>query len=608
MRLIELRVRNFRCLKNVILPIRELSVLIGENDAGKSSVLDLLDIVLNDRQPEDSDFYSFEEDCGGNIKQEDTIEAEFIFDNYPDEVISTDFLSEGRRLHLRKRYTRQSNETWYFGRCYGSAFFNQDLRSLKIPELDEVIEELEIHVEGRLNKDEKIQLILEYKSQAPFTQDWVSASPTAFREFLPRFERYRSIDYQDPTNIVFKTLRTVYETKIFEVDEAGQRQPIPTLSNLKAEIERELNNKVAELLDYVHRYNKKVRRIEFVPSIDFSSGLRSGQFSLDDGRGLHLLAKSGDGTKRRLLMSFFDWDREIVSQGQTRSLIRGYDEPDVNLHYEAQRHMYQTIRDVVCRSESHIQAIVCTHSLTMIDQASATSINLLRLGDCGETNVNYLLTDQDQEVEDFLANLAAELGITNSLLFYERCYVIIEGPTEENALPILYRRLYGQSLIEDGIRLINIEGNGGRAGLLKLLGKNRQRMTLALLDRDSKTSLDFAHAGFLPDRIEESLIYIGQKEFEDAFLDDVLCFCLNEVWPRCDGSVWQSEHINHLRENPERKFSDGLMGIIHQNSESATPNKKSIFGSELAKRCSQDKIPAEISILFERARQIASVA
>jgi len=347
--------------------------------------------------------------------------------------------------------------------------------------------------------------------------------------------------------------------------------------------------------------------VEFNPTIDFSGGLKSGQFSIDDGRGFHWLNKCGDGTKRRLLMAFFDWEREILDQQQTRPLLRGYDEPDVNLHYEAQRHMYRTIRDIVYQENSRIQAIVCTHSLTMIDHAPATSINLLRLCECGMTDVNYLDTLEDQDVEDFLVNLAAELGITNSILFYERCYIIIEGPTEENALPIFYHRLFGHSMIEDGIRLINIEGNGGKKGLLKLLGKNRQQLTIAFLDSDTQTNRDFIGAGFTKDRADDYLILIGQKEFEDAFSDETICLCLNEIWPRTDNEPWTIAHLTDIRSEPNRKFSDRLMGLIYQNSENDISNTKPVYGQKLASICPLEMIPERVIHLFNRAREIARV-
>ncbi len=607
MQLKSMEVKNFRCLKEVTIPFHDLTVLIGENDAGKSTVLDLLDIILSENQPDSNDYYSFDDGNGNLESREDEIEAILTFHPYSDQTISQEFLSADGFFCLKKRYTPQSEETWYKGCCYEAEVLNQDLTSLKVADLDGIIQKVGIVIEGRPNKEEKIQVIEDYKRGVPFHIDWVSTTQSALREFLPRFERYRSLDYQDPTNVVIKTLRTVYESKVFEADENGLRQPIASLRDLKSEIETELNKKVSELLGYVQRYNQSIQRVEFNPTIDFSGGLKSGQFSIDNGRGFHWLTKCGDGTRRRLLMAFLDWEKEILGQQQTRPLLRGYDEPDVNLHYEAQRHMYQTIRDIVFQEDSRIQAVICTHSLTMIDHAPATSINLLRLGECGMTGMNYLDTLEDQDVEDFLVNLAAELGITNSILFYERCYIIIEGDTEENALPIFYRRLYGHSMIEDGIRLINIEGNGAKKSLLKLLGKNRQHLTIAFLDSDTQTSQDFSEAGFPRDLDDDYLILIGRKEFEDAFSDEAICSCLNLVWPRIDNKPWGPEFLLGIRNNPNKKFSKELMGLIYQYSKSEFRNTKPVFGQKLASVCSVENIPERIIHLFKRAREIAGV-
>ena len=605
MQLITIEVRNFRCLKDVKIPFRELTVLIGENDAGKSTVLDLLDLILNERQPEDGDYYYYD---SGNVNPEsqaEKIEAILTFRPYSDQTISEEFLSPDGFFRLKKQFTKQSEETWYNGRCFDQEVLNQDLPSLKVSDLDSIMQDVGIVVEGRLNKEEKIQRIQDYKQHTSFHVDWLSVRQSALRGFLPRFERYRSLDYQDPASVVMKTLRTVYESRLFETDENGARQPIASLRNLKTDIETELNKKVSELLRYVQRYNQRIQRLEFSPTIDFSGGLKSGQFSIDDGNGLHWLNKCGDGTKRRLFMAFFDWEKEILGGQQTHPLLRGYDEPDVNLHYEAQRHIYRTISEMVYHENSRIQAIVCTHSLTMIDHAPATSINLLRLRGCGMTEVNYLDTLEDQDVEDFLVYLAAELGITNSVLFYERCYIIIEGQTEENALPIFYHRLYDHSMIEDGICLINIEGNGGKKGLLKLLGKNRQQLTIAFLDSDTQTNQDFIRAGFTRDQAADYLILIGNKEFEDAFSDEAICSCLNSVWPRIDNELWASEHLLGIRNEPKKKFSDQLMGLIYQNSKSDVPNTKPVYGQKLASICPIEMIPEQIKHLFNRARDIA---
>ena len=170
---------------------------------------------------------------------------------------------------------------------------------------------------------------------------------------------------------------------------------------------------------------------------------------------------------------------------RNQSIIRAYDEPDSNLHYDAQRKMFNAITQVVQFQENQdyrVQTLICTHSLLMVDSAPATSINLLTVTEGGETRIGALEVDDEGHIQEYLDTIARELGITNSMLFYERCYLLVEGDTEENALPLMYRRLYCTSMLGDGIRIINLHGHGSWLSMLELLSKNRQDMTLTLLD------------------------------------------------------------------------------------------------------------------------------
>lgn len=597
---------NFRCLRSVSMPLHKLTTLIGENDSGKSSTLDLLDLVLNDQRPDDNDYCCYDEGSPA-----DHIEVILTFElDDADRSVAEEFTAADGYLFLRKVFSTTSSETFYKGQKFVDERLHQNFGSMTATQLDLVLEELGIKYEGRPNKEKRLELIEEHKRGALTREDWIPIQSAKMRDLLPRFERYRAIDYQSPESLVLKTLQTVYESAVFETDDGGQRQPVESLRALKQKIEMNINTKVSELLGFVQRYNRRVRQINFDPSIDFSRGLKAGQFLVDDGRGLRYLSKSGDGTKRRMLMATLDWDRQVMAEqaGSARPIIRGYDEPDVNLHYEAQRVMYQTISDIVHQEGSRVQAIICTHSLTMIDRAPSTSINLLSLSEDGCTTATFLRTDNDPEIEEFLQLLAGELGITNTMIFYERCYIIIEGPTEENALPILYRRLYRRSLLEDGIRLLNIEGKGGRKGLLKLLGKNRQGITLSLLDPDTDLVPELENAGFEQGILNRHIFYVGEREFEDAFADEVLCSCLEGVWPRADGTSWVPEHLQPLRQNADKKFSDALLGLVYQSVATGPECKKHVLGVELAKCCPIEHIPESIINLFERSREIAGVA
>jgi hypothetical protein len=422
------------------------------------------------------------------------------------------------------------------------------------------------------------------------------------------------MDYDDPGNMILNTLRQVFNSVVYE-DEDNQ-QLITGLEQVRDKAKLAINEKVAELHSYIRKYNKRVQDISYDPIIDFSRGLRAGQFQIDDGRGFHYLSKTGDGTKRRMFIATLDWDRDVTLEQAAQDagmppVIRGYDEPDTNLDYEAQRTMCQAISSIVEEKKARTQAILCTHSPPMINRVPAQYIRLLSLCD-GCTQIEQLETDGDLEVEAFLRESARELGITNTLMFYERCFVLIEGETEENALPILYRKVYGHSLLEDGIQPINVKGNGALKEFLRLLSRNRQELTVVFVDSDTRntdeadlTEETLRSAGFDDDFIDTRLLYIGDQEFEDAFSDEIIARCLQNKWPKSDGE-WESDDVVPLRE--ENKFSKALRKAVWENTTEDLPRwSKPIFGRALARCCNEEEIPEAVLNLFEAARIIAKL-
>ena len=315
-------------------------------------------------------------------------------------------------------------------------------------------------------------------------------------------------------------------------------------------------------------------------------------------------------------MATLDWDRAVTLEQTAEAsalpfIIRGYDEPDTNLDYEAQRTMYRAISSIVEAENARIQAILCTHSPRMVDRAPPDSIRLLRLSD-GCTSIEQLETEGDPEVEQFLREWARELGITNTLMFYERCFVLVEGETEENALPILYRKVYKNGLLEDGIHIINLKSNGAAKEFLKLLSRNRQELTIVFVDSDTQNNREarlteetLRYAGFSDDFIAERLWYVGDQEFEDAFSDAVISRCLQAEWPKSEGK-WIPDDIAPLREE-NKKFSKALQDLVWRKTTEDIPAKwsKPIFGKELARCCNEGEVPQAIQNLFEIARTVA---
>lgn len=79
------------------------------------------------------------------------------------------------------------------------------------------------------------------------------------------------------------------------------------------------------------------------------------------------------------------------------NIIRIYDEPDNNLHIEAQRKLFKTIK-VGCNSNG--QAIICTYSPFIIDVTPIESIRIIGKDQVGN-NVVQSLSNMDNEVKKF---------------------------------------------------------------------------------------------------------------------------------------------------------------------------------------------------------------
>ena len=94
MKLIRLRIQNFRCYKDeIMVDFDDMTAFIGKNDAGKSTVMDALDIFLNDGTPDKHDASK-----GGDGKNL-TISCEFA--DLPSNVIlDEDFSTTFQKEHL----------------------------------------------------------------------------------------------------------------------------------------------------------------------------------------------------------------------------------------------------------------------------------------------------------------------------------------------------------------------------------------------------------------------------------------------------------------------------------------------------------------------------
>lgn len=602
LKLDSLYLENFKCYENSgKIPFHNLTVFIGENDAGKSTIYDALDLVLNNNSPKSEDFRD-----GLN-----TIEIKMIFSlSVEIEELSQYIIDD--KVTIIKKYNRDSATIL---QILGRKFEVEDLNNygtMKAADLIALLERLELPPKS--NQDLRKESIMNYISEeSPTTvNDYIDINWSQISAYLPLFQRYSSSDYGNPTSSVRKTLDLVYREAFYERDGNGTYSLKNDFSNLQNNIKQSLNQKLeTQLLSYIRKYNTDIQSVSGDFDIDFARGLNfSGLRIKNNANESRNIEQLGEGSKKKIFLSILEWDSEIsLASSHNRSIIRGYDEPDAYLHYNAQREMFYMIQRLAEDDESNIQSIICTHALTMIDRAPARTINHV-IKNSDKSIVNFLATNEDQDIIDFLNNVSQISGLKNTNIFYEKCFLLVEGEGEENALPVMYKTCFDRSLIECGVVLINLQTNGQWSNALKFLKSNKKNSTVLFLDTDTQypnsnsrvTKGKLEDIGFDEHFLNDNCFFIGTKEFEDVFSDLTYKNLCNDKFIKDNGSAWIENDFAQLRSAD--KFSEVLKQQLSRECKRSIGKPE--ISLELAKKLSKDEIEniQSIKSLFEKINQI----
>lgn len=225
----------------------------------------------------------------------------------------------------------------------------------------------------------------------------------------------------------------------------------------------------------------------------------------------------GTGQQQILALSFAHaYAKSFLGQG----LIFVLDEPEAHLHPLAQKWL---AKKMFSMAKDGLQIILTTHSPYFVDLNYIEGINLIRKDETTTFSVNmnanslfaYCLktgSNPHKTLEKTIIPFYANNSTSHILSgFFANKIILVEGPTEELALPVFFERL-GFDPTEFGIEIIGVGGKGNLAKWWRLFTLY-QIPTFICFDNDMKTE-DKDGA-----RRKDALKAIGIKEAE---LDEIL--------------------------------------------------------------------------------------
>lgn len=435
----DVRISNFRSLGNVEVGLSNLTVLIGSNNAGKTSFLEALFAAVG---------------AGRKVLSADDVRILAGETMAPkDRVIVID-------LHIRPinddgELANNFPEGSYWVELWGSSFI-----------LDDVNMSETVGIRTRLAWN---PIKGDYVSERKFLKEW-----RPFDDWLaaPVSEKIVSAQQLEPIALHYIDAKRDLDDDIrwqgsfwrrltddLGLTDSDIENLEKALSNInqdivdKSSVLKHLKEHLSDLQSVVAADSGGVEIAPVARKLrDLSKGVDV-SFSTAGAQSFPL-SRHGMGTRSLasllVFRAFAAWrNKQAIEGGSKVHSILALEEPESHLHPQGQRSLFAHIRQITG------QRIVSTHSPYFAGQAQLEDLRLLikRNGETIATKLDLstLKLDERRKLQDTVIDSRGDL-------LFARAVVFFEGQTEEQALPVWAKSYLGASIHELGFSFVRVNG------------------------------------------------------------------------------------------------------------------------------------------------------
>lgn len=559
-----MKLTNFRKHKNTKITFEEdLTVIVGENDTGKSSLLHAIQIVMRNERVDFSDFLEKEKPIEIEVEIEDKIFA-------VNAEILDSRLQQTRILMIPAREAIK---------------LRTSLADLSEDKIKSTAKMFEIRVTSSSRMDTlKANILAELSDRSRYANERFAIKSGA----LPEGKSYflNGLQFENIDKFVSETFFRARQKDLWLTSIEGQTLADFIQSKLiEYKVEAEKSISEAGIIDILRQFIPDLRSIEISPTFENKDLAVDTSVSLVTSEGeRQSVSKFGDGTRRRVTLALL----QHRARSEAESALYFLDEPDTHLHVRAQNELLDAL-DSIAKSGSQI--ILTTHSPFMMNSVDTRQVRVFfKEGNIVRSRDN--IASESLRDEEF-----RRLGIENLHLFFSRKFVIVEGETEEAFLPIAYRKFYSRPISRDFIKVIKRSGISDVPRFAEALAQCiKPDDIFVVTDNDAlPETRELIEALKTP-----NVFTVGNREFEDAFQAETV-FRAWETYVEAEGGtlgeLWTSDEITDLAFDPgTEKFSSRLR---EKNRGCRVSMTKPKLGVALANYCQLHVLPAEIQTLIK---------
>lgn len=530
MRLVKLKLINFRCYKEeFIVDLDDLTVFVGKNDSGKSSLFDALDIFFEGKAAPDKDDACVHTDDA-------TVRIACVFDDAPSELVidaqhptnlaTEHLLNSDGLLEIEKVYNcnlAKPKLQEVFARAnHPTADSYSDLLSLTNERLKQRANSLGVDlndVSQSVNTDIR-QAIWAHADDLQCQEVDVELKAEAakaiwdqLKKQLPVFALFKSdrpstdqdAEAQDPMKAAIKEAIREQEDTLNEIAEKVKKEVQEIANRTVAKI-REMNPELASQL---------------TPRVSHKNWDSLFSVSLTGDEDIPI-NKRGSGTRRLILLNFFRAKAEKEAEGKSTGVIYAIEEPETSQHPHNQIMLINALEDLSERSEC--QVLLTTHTPMLARRLRQDALRLVTQ-DAGQPVIRH--GKEEETVKEIVKSLGV-LPDHNIKVFFG-----VEGRNDISFLRAISKILHdaGEGDIPDlgeaedygHLVFVPLGGSSLNLWVSRLEGFNRPEFYL--MDRDTTPPADphyKARADEMNARDVCTAWHTGKRELENYIQESLI--------------------------------------------------------------------------------------
>jgi putative ATP-dependent endonuclease of OLD family len=422
------RICGFRGISNIEITLPRVTVFLGQNNAGKTSVIKALQLAIGDysRYLSDEDFH-----IGEDGKRQEVITVDIRLIPVEAEARASEFSEEWQQEFGAKIQAEADGKQYVAIRTTAKP---DRVKGGYIIDRYEMESWPEYNGWEKANFRKKLGKRLESVPFIPIdAQRDIHSELKEKSSFVGRV--LSSVEYDDAD--VAELERMVAEVNKEAIEKSEPLKRLKThLDNLNQSFEGSGQTELTP-------FPKKIRDLSKRFSVSFGESDKS-SFSME---------YHGMGTRSWASMLTVKAFTELLAKNHAEEAepffpIVAAEEPEAHLHPNAQRTLYRQLIDVPG------QVIISTHSPYIAGLAELTNLRGLVRTDKGIVT-NQLISSLDPEDKNILHR---EVMRFRGELLFSKALILFEGVTEEQLIPAMFEAYFKKSSFSLGVNCIGVAG------------------------------------------------------------------------------------------------------------------------------------------------------